>query len=214
MIKGFIYKITNDINDKVYIGKTTLSSVEDRFQEHLKDSQRARFEKRPLYNAISKYGIENFHIYLIEEVPLEQLEDREKYWIKQYNSYQNGYNATLGGDGKLQFDYEAIVKEYQKGLLIKEIAKKFNCSNDTVARAISLAKMDTSLNYNKTLQKSIIMKKENKIINIFPSRKEASLWLQKNNYTKSMDLDNIIAAIGRVANGQRKSAYGFSWENI
>ena len=63
MIKGFIYKITNDINDKVYIGKTTLSSVEDRFQEHLKDSQRVRFEKRPLYNAISKYGIENFHIY-------------------------------------------------------------------------------------------------------------------------------------------------------
>lgn len=214
MIKGFIYKITNDINDKVYIGKTTLSSVEDRFQEHLKDSQRVRFEKRPLYNAISKYGIENFHIYLIEEVPLEQLEDREKYWIKQYDSYQNGYNATLGGDGKLQFDYEAIVKEYQKGSLIKEIAKKFNCSNDTVARAISLAKMDTSLNYNKTLQKSIIMKKENKIINIFPSRKEASLWLQKNNYTKSTNLDNIIAAIGRVANGQRKSAYGFSWENI
>ena len=214
MIKGFIYKIINDINDKVYIGKTTLPSIEERFCEHSRDSKRKKNEKRPLYNAINKYGIEHFSIILIEEVPLNQLEEREKYWIKFFDSYKNGYNATLGGDGKQYYDYEEMVKKYEEGYLIKEIAQIFHCSLDTVTKAISLAKLDTTSNSHKKLQKAIVAKKNNEIINIFPSRKDACLWLQKNNYTQASNIDNIIAAIGRVANGQRKSAYGFSWENL
>ena len=54
---AYIYKITNDINDKIYIGKTNFS-IEKRFQEHCKDAFRKRNEKRPLYNAMKKYGIE------------------------------------------------------------------------------------------------------------------------------------------------------------
>lgn len=52
------------------------------------------------------------------------------------------------------------------------------------------------------------------IIKEFSSRSEAAKWLQENNYTKSKDIDNIIATIGRVANGQRTTAYGIKWENI
>ena len=48
----------------------------------------------------------------------------------------------------------------------------------------------------------------------FTSRKDAVKWLQDNNFTKSDNRDNIIATIGRVANGQRKSAYGMKWENL
>ena len=59
---SFIYKITNQINGKSYIGKTNLPSIQERFKEHISDSKRARMEKRPLYSAMNKYGIENFKI--------------------------------------------------------------------------------------------------------------------------------------------------------
>ena len=52
-----------------------------------------------------KYGIDIFSIDIIEEVPIEQLSDKEQYWIQYYNSYNNGYNATIGGDGKQLYDY-------------------------------------------------------------------------------------------------------------
>lgn len=57
-------------------------------------------DKRPLYKAIAKYGMENFSIETIEEVEDDFLGEREIYWINYYNSYSKGYNATLGGDGK------------------------------------------------------------------------------------------------------------------
>lgn len=54
-----------------------------------------------------KYGIENFHIELIEETT--NPEEREKYWIEYLGTYKNGYNATLGGDGKHYLDYDLII---------------------------------------------------------------------------------------------------------
>lgn len=64
---SYIYKITNLINGKMYIGKTS-SSIEKRWREHISDSQKERCEKRPLYDAFNKYGIKNFQIEEVEEV--------------------------------------------------------------------------------------------------------------------------------------------------
>ena len=89
---GYIYKIVNDINDKVYIGETT-RSLETRFNEHC-------FDKRStsqIHKAIQELGWQHFKIIEIEKVPLSQLYEREKYWVTQYNSYYNGYNGTLNG---------------------------------------------------------------------------------------------------------------------
>ena len=69
---GYIYCITNLINNKRYIGKTT-NSIEERFKEHCSDFQKERCSKRPLYDAMNKYGIENFKI---EEI--EYIEDDSK----------------------------------------------------------------------------------------------------------------------------------------
>ena len=77
-MNGFIYKITNEVNNKVYIGKT-LFSIDKRFKQHKEDSQKENEEIRPLYRAMKKYGIEKFHIEKIEECPLELLSEREKY---------------------------------------------------------------------------------------------------------------------------------------
>jgi group I intron endonuclease len=92
-----IYKITNLINKKVYIGQTT-GSIKTRWAVHLRDSKIQKNNK--FYNAIKKYGQENFKIDIIENDidTHEVLNQRERYWIKYYDSYKNGYNSTFGGE--------------------------------------------------------------------------------------------------------------------
>ena len=111
---AYIYKITNDINEKVYIGKTC-NSIQKRFKEHCKDSSRLKLERRPLYSAMRKYGTDKFHIEAIEECAYNVAGEREQYWIEFYDSYKNGYNATLGGDGKPFYDYDKMLKLYHSG---------------------------------------------------------------------------------------------------
>lgn len=74
---GYIYCITNIINNKRYVGKT-LFTIQERFQEHCKDSRKERCEKRPLYDAMNKYGVENF---IVEE--LEYVKDEKHTFRKR-----------------------------------------------------------------------------------------------------------------------------------
>ena len=119
---AYIYKIENDINGKVYIGKTEFS-IERRFKEHCKEAFREGREQRPLYAAIRKYGEEHFHISLIEET--DTPEEREVYWIEKFRSFKNGYNATVGGDGRKYLDYDLIISTY---LSTKNQRKTAGCS--------------------------------------------------------------------------------------
>lgn len=90
--KGYIYIIKNDINDKVYVGQTA-RDIQIRFQEHCWDSRNI-FYPSELHNAIKDIGIKHFFIEPIEEVELENLDERQKYWIKKYNSSVEGYNKN------------------------------------------------------------------------------------------------------------------------
>ena len=95
---SFIYKITNMLNNKIYIGKTN-RTIEERWREHVRSSKLANKNHIPLYKAFNKYGIANFCIEEIEEVPYNIVDEKEQYYIQYYNSYYDGYNATIGGDG-------------------------------------------------------------------------------------------------------------------
>ena len=75
---SYIYVITNDINNKQYVGKTNFS-IDKRFQEHINDSKRTRYEKRPLYNAMNKYGIEHFSVKELEKCNESIVNEREQY---------------------------------------------------------------------------------------------------------------------------------------
>jgi len=93
---GCIYLITNLITKKVYVGLTT-REPEIRWQEHEYDSRNPKYH---FHHSIKKHGWENFKPEtLAENVPIEELNDLEFYYIDLYNSYNNGYNSTKGGDG-------------------------------------------------------------------------------------------------------------------
>lgn len=91
-----IYKIINHKTGKCYVGQTK-RLLDVRFKAHCNLAK-----QKPniyLYNAINYYGPENFDIYLIEEVPVECANDRERFWIKELDTLApNGYNMTEGGD--------------------------------------------------------------------------------------------------------------------
>lgn len=103
---AFIYKITNTINSKSYIGKTE-STVDKRFKQHCSEYTKDRCKDRPLYRAMNKYGLESFTVETLEETT--QSSEREIYWIEFYGTYSNGYNATKGGDGKSYVDEELVL---------------------------------------------------------------------------------------------------------
>ena len=91
-----IYKITNLQDQKVYIGQSI--NIKDRFRSHIKRGLGAETPTRnKLYTAMNKTGVENFSYEIIEKCPREQLNDREKYWIKYFQSQDYGYNETKGG---------------------------------------------------------------------------------------------------------------------
>lgn len=96
MICG-IYKITNRINNKSYIGQS--KNIYRRWREHIKYSKDAR-NNQAIYLAIRKYGLENFNYSIVEECALESLDEREIFYIKKFNTYINGYNMTIGGSGQ------------------------------------------------------------------------------------------------------------------
>lgn len=89
-MKKWIYKITNNINGKIYIGQS--KNPQNRFKQHINDEKDS-----VIHNAIKKYGEDNFSFEIIEG-PIENYNEREKYWIKLYNSYEEGYNMTYGGE--------------------------------------------------------------------------------------------------------------------
>lgn len=90
-----IYKITCKLNGMGYVGKTT-RSLEERTAEHLRNSRTSYIDR-----AIRKHGWKNFSVEIIETCEtLEQLNEREKFWIREFNCKKpNGYNLTDGGEG-------------------------------------------------------------------------------------------------------------------
>ena len=89
-----IYRITNKINGKTYIGQSI--NIEERWKKHIKGSPRYTSH---IHSAIKKYGVENFEFAVLLECPANMLNVWERDMIALYDSYDNGYNLTLGGEG-------------------------------------------------------------------------------------------------------------------
>ena len=219
---AYIYKIINNINQKIYIGKTS-STIEKRFKEHCNDSKKERCEKRPLYDAMNKYGIENFTVEKVEEVKNDEIaSEREIYWINKLRTYIgfndcNDYNATLGGDSKRIYDYQIIAKKYLELKNQKETAKYFQCDVETVKKACQENNIEiiSSQQVAKDAQKKCVKMYdlENNFIQEFETMKDAAIWVIENKLTTSNKIDGVRSSIRKACNGQYKKAFNHIWKN-
>lgn len=198
---GIIYKIQNIINDKIYIGQTQIS-LEKRWNEHLRDTKRRDYK---FHRAIRKYGEESFSKEIIEEVSDDMLNEREIYWISYYDSYHNGYNSTLGGDGSLKINRELIIELWDKGYSIEEIHKEVGYCKLTITKTLQSYK-------NYSHQESVHRGKRNQT-------KKICQYDMNGQYIKTFDSLTIAAtemgvdrnAISSCCRNKRPSCKGFLW---
>lgn len=162
-----IYKFENKINHHIYIGQS--KNIEVRYRNHLtkaKNNYSSNTEyETPLHRAIRKYGIENFDFSVIEECSENQLNEREQYWIKYYNSYTDGYNQTTGGDAAehaVKFN-EDFIKNIQNILLTTDliydkISEQYGISTGRISE-INTGKIGYNKEYEYPLRKVKIAQK-------------------------------------------------------
>lgn len=131
---GCIYKITNLINNKIYIGQTSQTAA-TRWSEHKKNFKQLR-DDMAIHKAMFKYGEKNFSFEIIEECDNNLLADRECYWIAQYNSYEEGYNSTIGGEGAPKHDYNKFLEEWNNGATLEEIGIITGADRHTIAKGL------------------------------------------------------------------------------
>lgn len=219
---GIIYKITNLVNKKIYIGQT-VRTLEQRWSEHKHTALKEDKTTYPLYNAMRKYGIKSFTIELIEECDNSILNDREQYWISYFNSHgNNGYNATDGGEtigDKLckfvqQIKDNKVIATFNS---IREAERQTGIANQNISIACHIPTR-TAGGYhwrfvNEDYPKPIIKYKVYcvELNRYFKTVAEAARFIHQDySETSIRTIDNNI----RRSIKKNIKAYDFSWKNV
>jgi len=207
---GYIYKITNRIDKKIYVGQT-IGDLERRWKGHLNKGSNCRYLK----SAINKYGVDNFEFQLVCITFDNNLDDMEIKYIEQYNCLvPNGYNLRLGGNsGRHNAETKQKISEtlkngYKNGLIHSksQLGKKHS---EIHKKRISEANKGRKLN-QESINKMIITRRIYKTIqfdihgnrlNSFDSCKEAGEYI-----------GTTTANICMSCNGKRKTAKGYVWK--
>lgn len=202
---GSIYIIKNTVNNKVYIGQT-IQPVDVRFKEHLRKSE---IIDTHLYKAMRKYGKDKFYYEILESnLEYSQLLQHEQYWISYYNSYKNGYNDTLGGEGYLKYTDHEILSLWQNGLNCSNIAKQLNTNTALISSRLQnlgitkeqidqrVKEQNSKREYDPVLQ----FTKDGILIKEWPNATiiERETGMQRSN-------------IKACCNGKLQTAYGYIW---
>lgn len=197
---GKIYSALCKVNGKRYIGQTA-KEVSERWKEHLSKSKYN--PSSSLHRAIAKYGANMFVVRVIEEdIPINILDERERYWIEEFDTFNNGYNLTDGGRGQYRITEEAKDKIRQSSFGVMK-------SNDCIERIKQSQKLKG--NYPKNPEGGRLHAKqkirgthiETGEIVEFDSLKEAEDVL-------GIRYPNICACI----RGKQKHSGGYKWEKL
>ena len=131
---AIVYKYTSP-SGKSYIGQTSTDKQNREGKNGLYYKQCTAF-----YNAILKYGLENFQYEILEkDLSLEEAKELEKFYINFYKTYlpENGYNISRGGEGRLLYDYNQIILDWNSGLSVSELISKYQCNNKTICKILN-----------------------------------------------------------------------------
>lgn len=211
-----IYKFTSKTTGKSYIGQSV--HLEARYQQHLSNIKNSNNQSK-WYQALREQGIDNFEYSILEECKPEELNEKEIYWISYFDSFNNGYNSTPGGQSSI-IDPQIIYDAWDEGLSPLEIANKLNIGTTTVYYTLITYK-----NYNKHEAKvrggrkaHLTAKENNSIDNSDNTIYQYDL---NGNYIQSWpsckeiqrQLNFNAGYIGKCVSGKRKSAYNYLWTN-
>lgn len=148
-----IYKVTNKINGKIYIGFTS-DHLYNRKKVH-KNKAFTQNNNIKFHNALKKYGWEAFEW----EVICQSLDGdyllkiMEPYFIQYYNSIQNGYNITKGGEGSYGFKHSDISK---KKMSIKRKGKKFTKNHkENLSKSLKISMNNLTFNSKERILKGV-----------------------------------------------------------
>ena len=145
----------------------------------------------------------------------------EIYYIDKYDTYNNGYNRTIGGEGvsTLQLNPTEVLEKYKQLGSMKKVAEYFHCSSSTIWIILNNHAPRELIEYNK--QRSAVTKGKNtvevKIIELdlsFKSMVECGQWLLDNGYSKARDAEVVRKGIGRQLRGERPTYCGFHFEKV
>ena len=217
-----IYKIENLINGSIYIGQSI--DIEKRWSTHISILNQNNHYNAHLQNAWNKYGSENFQFSIVEECKPLELNDREIYWIKKYDSFINGYNLTSGGGNTESFS-KSVIQFDMNG---KELNRYFSISEAETTTGINYSMISECCSHKRKTAGGYIWQYEDgfvsipswhfqsrkfreicqinddgKIINIFPSSAEAK------RVTGICDTSII-----RRCRGTLQSAGGYKWRYL
>ena len=136
---GYIYLVTNFENGKLYVGQT-VNTIEYRWNDHVSEAYNGNKSNSLLHRAIIKYGASSFGICILEECADIYLNEREKYYIKEYDTYyihDKGYNLTWGGEGNTKYSDEEILYLWNQGYRNCEIARLLGANDATISLRIN-----------------------------------------------------------------------------
>jgi len=198
-----IYKFTNKSNNKVYIGQSI--HLESRYKSHLNNYNNDNLKdfKTKFYRALRKYGFENFTFEILELFEnTDNLDNREIYWINFYNSFNNGYNSTFGGD-KVTPNNELHPNSKitnDQLLEIKKLLFETNLSQYEIANQYGLSQSEISLINTG-------MKWGNLGNFTYPVRKEEARKRGSSNHASVLTDDIIITIRNRYVTETAKNIY-------
>lgn len=224
-----IYLITNLINGKQYVGQSI--DYKERFRSHcfLEKGYKSTIPTR-IDKAIKKYGSKNFKVELIDRVSFENRNEMERFYIKKYDTYNNGYNATKGGDFNPMWDKEIREKhrikctseehrQKQREAAIKlfeneEIHKKITEGNKRAWKNYNEEKRNQILkgfkqcNESKRQRVACVDDKDN-VIKEFESASEACRFTGRD----SGEAGNLLLACDKyIKSGKRRvKLFGYYW---
>lgn len=213
-----IYKITNTTNGKCYIGQSR--DIEARWAKHL--SAYKSYPEWELYRAFKKYGIGAFSFEVIEECTIEELNEREIYWIAHFDSFNNGYNMTLGGkacngtNDKVVYQYDLsgnFIKEYKSA---HEAARENNIQFTNICKVCRGERKTAGgfgWSYTKTENIGPIKTKRLGDGTVLQFTKEGEFVAEYSSAKEARRQTGISdTTIGLVCKGKGKTAGGFVWK--
>lgn len=228
-----IYKITNTINQKIYIGQSC--RLHERWLEHLRAGQPEKYKSKnerdnnsSIHKAMQKYGIENFTFEILEYCDKNLLDLKEQEWIQYYNSNikEIGYNLTKSGQknfvlkgenhGQAKFTQkeidEIITLLKQNILSYNEISKKYNISKPMLSN-INLGK-----NWKKDSEKYPLRKTSYAVIgnNHTNAVLNDKLVIEiRNKYSEGMSIKQILLEYRYINENTIKAClWGRTWKHL